>query len=85
MRQYHTDALIYNAAFGTSAIAAQKLTTVDNGLRELTDFRQRQRYGNGQKRKEYGGKTSVQMVRQDFHRPENNDLLLQPRLCKPRL
>ncbi len=43
MRQYHTDALVYNVAFGTSATAAQKLTSVDSGLRELTDFRRRQR------------------------------------------
>ena len=37
--QYHTDALVYNAAFRTSATAAQKFTSVDSGLRELTDFR----------------------------------------------
>lgn len=45
--QYHTDALVYKAMFKTSATAAQKFTSVDSGLRELTDFRRRQRYGNG--------------------------------------
>lgn len=83
--QYHNDALVYNARFWISATAEQKFTSVDNGLRELTVFRQWQKYINGQKGKEYGGKTSMPMVRQDIHRPENDDLLLQSRLCKPGL